>query len=269
MSADEPAAASGGRPRAGVASRGLEWIVPEWPVPGRVRCLSTTRGGGVSVGPYAGLNLAAHVGDEPERVHRNRERLRVELGLPAEPCWLTQVHGTSVVDAGVGEDAPRADASFTARPGVVCAVLTADCMPVVFALRDGGRVGIAHAGWRGLVAGVLEATLRAMEAPAGEVVAWLGPAIGPRAYEVGTEVREAFVEADRAAAEAFTPTGEGRWLADLYRLARQRLAAAGVSEVWGGEHCTWSDPARFFSFRRDGATGRMATLVWIQQGPPP
>jgi hypothetical protein len=220
----------------------------------------------VSQGAYASLNLATHVGDDPARVRRNRQRLQTSLGLAGEPCWLTQVHGRAVIEAAEGLEAPAADASVTGRPGVVCAVLTADCLPVVFARRDGSRVGVAHAGWRGLAGGVLEATAAAMGGPGNGLLAWLGPGIGAGAYEVGTEVREAFLRVSPAAEQAFTPTRRGHWLADMYRLARQQLGAIGVSRVYGGGLCTWSDARRFFSYRRDGTTGRMATLVWLGDG---
>jgi hypothetical protein len=217
----------------------------------------------VSTGPYAAFNLAVHVGDDPGRVAANRARLRARLGLPGEPAWLTQVHGTGVADAARAGAAPRADAAFAARPGPVCAVLTADCLPVVLARRDGGRVGVAHAGWRGLAAGVIEAAVAAVSADGGEVLAWIGPGIGPNAYEVGAEVRDAFVGADPGAEEAFRPGAPGRWHADMVRLARRRLAAVGVTRVYGGGWCTLADPERFFSYRREPVTGRMATLVWI------
>ena len=242
-------------------------LVPGWPAPPTVRALTTTRVGGESSGPYASFNLATHVGDDPRQVAENRAALCARLGLPAEPTWLTQVHGTGVVDAGAlpgADGAPVADASVTDRPGPVCAVLTADCLPVLFCTRDGSRVGAAHAGWRGLSAGVLEATLAALGHPPAEVLAWLGPGIGPRAYEVGEVVRGAFLAPDPGTADAFTPSGRpGHWLADMYALARRRLARAGVEEVHGGGLCTYEDGERFYSYRRDGVTGRIATLVWI------
>ncbi len=241
---------------------GLELLVPGWTVPGRVRAAMTTRAGGVSVGPRASFNLATHVGDDPAAVEENRRRLCDALGLPAEPAWLDQVHGTAVaVLPGAGQ--ARADAAVTFARGQVCAVLVADCLPVFLASRAGDRVGIAHAGWRGLAAGVVEATLAALECDPREIVAWLGPSIGPRAFEVGDEVRDAFLAGDEGAAAEFQPGRAGRWLADLPALARRRLAAAGVAAVSGGDLCTHADPARFYSFRRDGATGRMAALAWL------
>jgi len=238
-----------------------DWIVPDWPAPQRVRALVTTRAGGVSRGPYASFNLGVHVGDDAAAVERNRERLR--SSLPAEPAWLQQVHGTEVVDAASAPAFARADAAVARARHVVCAVLTADCVPVLLADRDGKAVAAAHAGWRGLVTGVIEAAVARMSVPRANVIAWLGPAIGPRAYEVGPEVREAFVRRDAAAGAAFAPHRGDRLLADLFLLARQRLAAAGVPAVYGGGHCTYTEAARFYSYRREPTTGRFASLVWI------
>lgn len=235
-------------------------LVPDWPAPAQVRALITTRAGGASVGPYASLNLADHVGDDPAAVRANRARLRALL--PTEPVWLEQVHGTDVLRVETG-GARRADAAVSRAPGTVCAVLTADCLPVLLADRAGTVVAAAHAGWRGLSAGVLERTVVAMDTDPGQLLAWLGPAIGPDAFQVGDEVRAAFLAADAAAAAAFRPDGPGKWRADLYALARQRLARAGVQAVYGGGLCTFSDPGRFFSYRRDGTTGRMASLIWL------
>ncbi len=238
-----------------------DWIVPDWPAPQRVRALVTTRAGGVSRGPYASFNLGARVGDDAAAVARNRERLRG--ALPADPVWLQQVHGTEVVEAESAPVLARADAAVARTRHVVCAVLSADCVPVLLAERGGNAVAVAHAGWRGLVAGVIEAAVARMNVPAASVIAWLGPAIGPRAYEVGPEVREAFVRRDAAAAAAFAPYRGDRLLADLFMLARQRLAAAGVAAVAGGGHCTYTEAARFYSHRREATTGRFASLVWI------
>ncbi len=241
-----------------------DWIRPLWPAPPQVRALATTRAGGESSGAYASLNLAEHVGDDPERVEANRRRLRELLGLPGEPLWLAQVHGCAVV---VGEEALsgcEADASVAFGPGWVCAVLTADCLPLLLCNRQGTRVAAVHAGWRGLAAGVVEAALERIGGAGEDLLCWLGPAIGPGAYEVGAEVRECFLDQDPQAAEAFHPQGDGRrWYADLYRLARRRLARQGVEAVYGGDCCTYSEPERFFSFRRDGTTGRMASLIWL------
>lgn len=239
-------------------------IVADWPAPPHVHVVSTTRRGGVSAGPYASLNLATHVGDDAACVAENRRRLATLLALPAEPRWLEQVHGCTVVDAAHDQStaSPCADASFTATPGVVCAVLTADCLPIVLCDRAGQQVAVAHAGWRGLVAGVVEQTVTALSAPPPQLLAWLGPAIGPAAFEVGDEVRRAFMAVDGAAAHAFLPSRAGHWFADLYTLARQRLARMGVTDVYGGGWCTSSTPQQFFSYRRDQRCGRMATLAW-------
>ncbi|MGH8242802.1 MAG: peptidoglycan editing factor PgeF [Steroidobacteraceae bacterium] len=239
-----------------------EFLQPDWPAPPQVRAAMSTRGGGVSTGPYASLNLAAHVGDSNAAVAENRRRLRAALALPAEPAWLEQVHGMRVAVLPRPSSEP-ADAAVTFTPGSVCAVLVADCLPVFLASRAGDRVGIAHAGWRGLAAGVVEAAVAALGCDPGELVAWLGPSIGPSAFEVGAEVREAFLAREPGSTAEFRPGREGRWLASLPGLARRRLAAAGVAGACGGELCTYSDPARFYSYRRDGATGRMAALAWL------
>lgn len=238
------------------------FLRPGWRVPANVHAAMTTRAGGASRAPYGSLNLAGHVGDRPEAVSENRRRVREALALPAEPAWLEQVHGNAVA---VLPGAPRApaDAAVSFARGSVCAVLVADCLPVFLAGRAGDRVGIAHAGWRGLAAGVVEATIAALGCETSELVAWLGPSIGPEAFEVGEEVRAAFLAQDGAAAGAFRPGRPGRWLADLPQLARRRLHAAGVAEVGGDSLCTVADPERFFSYRRDGVTGRMAALAWL------
>ena len=235
-------------------------ITPDWPVPPHVKSLMTTRAGGVSVAPYASLNLAAHVQDDPRAVVENRRRLR-EI-LPAEPVWLNQIHGTQIIQADAANGVPDADASFTRTHNTVCVVLTADCLPVLFCARDGSVVAAAHAGWRGLAGGVLEATVAAMQVPPGEVIAWLGAAIGPAAFEVGTEVRDTFIASHPSAGNAFK-SHQQKWLADIYTLARIRLNACGVRAIYGGGLCTYTDAARFYSYRRDDLTGRMATLIWI------
>jgi YfiH family protein len=240
----------------------LQFLQPDWDVPTNVRAAMTTRRGGVSRGPYGDLNLATHVGDDAAAVAENRRRLRVALGLPCEPAWLEQVHGNAVAVLERGHGAP-ADAAVTFSRGPVCAVLVADCLPVFLAHRAGDRVGIAHAGWRGLAAGVIEATVAALGGDTGLLAAWLGPAIGPAAFEVGGEVREALLAGDPGAAGAFRAGRAGRFHADLPALARRRLAALGVRDVRGGGLCTYADPARFYSYRRDGATGRMAALAWL------
>lgn len=238
-------------------------FVPDWPAPPRVKAATTTRLGGASRGPYAGFNLALHVGDDPACVAQNRRWLRETLLLPAEPVWLEQVHGAEAVCAD--QAGPRrADAGYSHAAGVVCAVLTADCLPVLFCDAAGSRVAAAHAGWKGLLGGVLQNTVRAMGE--GEWLAWMGPAIGPLVFEVGGDVRAAFIGRLAGAEAAFTPSGRpGHWLADLYALARLALAEAGVVRVYGGGWCTWSDAERFYSYRRDGVTGRMASLVWLAE----
>lgn len=238
-----------------------ELLRAEWPAPPGVHVVTTTRRGGVSRGAYAAMNLAAHVGDDAAHVSRNRALVRARL--PGEPFWLEQVHGTTVAEPGREAGLPVADAAVTTRAATVLAVLTADCLPVVLAADDGSAVGIAHAGWRGLASGVVEATAARLPVAPHRLRAHLGPAIGPAWYEVGEDVRAAFIDADPDAGASFHDAGPGKWYADLYALARRRLAALGVAAVFGGEHCTFTDHARFFSFRRDGVTGRMATLAWI------
>ena len=241
-----------------------KYIAAPWPAATRVHALTTVRTGGISAPPFDTFNLGNHVGDDPAAVRANRARLHADLALPAEPLWLTQVHGTRVVAAAGTAPATEADGSFTDRPGVVCAVLTADCLPVFLCDRAATRVALVHAGWRGLVAGVLEQGLAAMGIPSGDqILAWLGPAIGPQAFEVGDEVRQAFVGRQPEAAMAFQKNTRGRYYADMYTLARLRLAAAGVTQVYGGEYCTYTEHERFFSYRRDGRTGRMAALIWL------
>jgi len=235
-----------------------DWITPDWPAPANVHAFMTTRAGGVSQAPFASFNPASHVDDDPAAVAENRRRLR--QWLPAEPLWLNQVHGREVACA-VASSPPIADAGVAFHPGEVRAVLTADCLPVLFCDEAGTVVAAAHAGWRGLRNGVLEATVAAMRVPPERLLAWLGAAIGPAAFEIGPEVREAFVSRNSAAESAFTLTPNGKYLADLYALARLRLAGAGVTQVWGGDLCTYSDP-RFFSYRREPRTGRMASVIW-------
>ena len=240
-------------------------IVPDWPAPACVRAYTTTRKGGVSQGPYASMNLADHVDDGPLCVAQNRQRLQQMLGLPGEPLWLQQVHGTASVNAAESEMQPTADASWSQRSGVVCAVLTADCLPLLLCDRKGKSIAAVHAGWRGLVAGVIEQTVTAMGAQADQLLAWMGPAISQAAYTVGDDVRAEFIARQPEAAAAFLPASGG-WQADLYALARLRLASCGVLAVYGGEHCSALQQDEFFSFRRDGTTGRMASLIWLDQG---
>ena len=238
-----------------------DWITPDWPAPRRVRALITTRAGGVSSGKFASLNLSARVGDDPQCVARNRAILRA--CLPAEPAWVKQVHGTAVIEAARARPEAEADGIVTQDTGTVCAVMTADCLPVLLSDRAGGSVGIAHAGWRGLAGGVVEKVVQAMDVPPRELIAYIGPGIGARRYEVGEDVHKAFVEKNPAAATSFVPRSNGTYLVDLYELARQRLGAAGVAEVHGGGFCTATEE-RFFSFRRDRTTGRMASLIWLE-----
>lgn len=240
----------------------LQFLEPDWPAPARVRAFMTTRSGGASTATYASFNLATHVGDDGAAVAENRRRLRSVLQLPSEPAWLEQVHGIEVAILPRTASRP-ADASVSFERGEVCAVMVADCLPIFLASRDGDRVGLAHAGWRGLAAGVVEAAVAALDCDPAKLVAWLGPAIGPAAFEVGPEVHEAFTARDAAATAEFRPGRGGRYLADLPALARRRLSACGVTWVGGGAACTYSDPARFYSYRRDGATGRMAALAWL------
>ena len=241
------------------------WLLPDWPAPAHIRAGTSWRYGGTSQGPYASLNLALHVGDEVKAVEENRRR----LGLPSEPIWLNQVHGQTVINAGqyVEQDTTQvieADAAYTDQAGVICAVLTADCLPVLLCDRRGTRVAAVHAGWRGLAAGIIERSVDALVLPGDTLLAWLGPAIGPTAYEVGDEVHRAFVAEDPQADMAFRPGRAGHWWLDLYQLARQRLMRRGVSNISGGDHCTWQEAESFYSYRRDGVTGRMASVIWIE-----
>ena len=240
-------------------------LVPQWPAPATVHAAFTLRTGGVSTAGFESLNVGMHVGDAPDAVAENRRRVRVQLDLPQEPAWIEQVHGVEVYDIDTtAQSAPRADAVIARSAGRICAVQVADCVPVLFAARNGAAVAAAHAGWRGLAAGVLEATVTRLGIDPGRLMAWLGPAIGPAHFEVGEEVRAAFVEKDRAAAHAFTANARGRWQCDLRALARQRLSRLGIAAVFGGGWCTFADRERFFSHRRDGPCGRMAALVWLR-----
>ncbi|MCI0401847.1 MAG: peptidoglycan editing factor PgeF [Gammaproteobacteria bacterium] len=240
------------------------WIEADWPAPSWIHAVTTTRDGGVSAPPFAGLNLAEEVGDRPEAVAYNRSLLKDCLRLPSEPNWLKQQHGTRVIEIPDAGKNREVDGACTEQDGVICAVLTADCLPLLLCDRQGTRVAAVHAGWRGLSAGVIEAALALLQRPANEVLAWLGPAIGPQKYEVGPEVRDAFLESTNSASKAFASHSPGHWLADLYGLARGQLRERGITKIYGGNYCTFSDPDNFFSHRRDGATGRMATLIWIE-----
>lgn len=253
----------------------LPLIVPQWNLPEGVKACVTTRAGGVSAPPFDSLNLGGHVGDAPKAVAENRQRVNDVLALPSHPVWLDQVHGTQVVNAADSLDSPTADASFSTERGAVCAVMTADCLPVLFCDAEGTCVAAAHAGWRGLHAGVLEKTVEAMVGQAGvtpsNIRAWLGPAIGPYAFEVGEEVREAFVSklgTDQKVLACFQTSrvvdGQARYLADIYALAGISLSRVGVTDISGGGFCTHTDKDRFYSYRRDGVTGRMASLIWME-----
>jgi YfiH family protein len=238
------------------------FIQPDWPAPANVKALQTTRHGGVSVAPYDTLNLGLHVGDDPVRVSRNRQSLAPFM--PTEPVWMEQVHGIEVANADAAACRVVADASVAKQRGSVCVVMTADCLPVLLCDEDGTVVGAAHAGWNGLGAGVIEATVHEMGVAPQKLMAWLGPAIGPEAFEVGAEVRETFMAHDANAALAFRPHGEqGKHFADIYLLARQRLNALGITRIHGGTHCTYCQKDQFYSYRRDGVTGRMGTFIWL------
>lgn len=239
---------------------GLAFITPDWPAPANVKALQTTRNGGVSMGVYASLNLGDHVKDQPQHVAANRQLLSTYL--PSEPVWLNQVHGVRVIDAALSSCLENADASFTSRKQVVCVTMTADCLPVLLCDQNGTVVAAIHAGWRSLCDGIIEATIAAMPVPANQLMAWLGPAIGPEAFEVGSEVRAQFMAQDAQAESAFAAKGD-KWLGDLYTIARQRLQTLGVTQIYGGGRCTFSEPENFFSFRRDGDTGRMGCFIWL------
>lgn len=241
----------------------LAFITPNWPAPSHVKAISTTRRGGVSILPYDSLNLGDHVGDASAAVAHNRAL--VSMALPKQALWLKQVHGTTVVDAACAPQQIEADASIARTSEQICTIMTADCLPVLFCDRAGSVVGAAHAGWRGLLNGVLESTVDAMQVPSTEIMAWLGPAIGPTAFEVGAEVRDAFIAIDASANVAFLPSSQpSKWLANIYQLAQLRLKQIGVKEIYGGDRCTYSEKDDFFSYRRDGQTGRMASLIWLE-----
>lgn len=242
----------------------IKFIAPNWPAPANVKALQTTRIGGVSKAPYASLNLGAHVNDDAIAVAQNRQLLRSYL--PSEPVWVNQVHGVEVIDAAQSSCLQNADASFTTKLNVVCVTMTADCLPVLLCDKAGTVVAAVHAGWRGLCDGAIEAAINKMPARPSDILAWLGPAIGPSAFEVGDDVRQQFIQQDSAAVQAFKAHGD-KWLCNMYLIAKQRLNKLGVTEVYGGgineDFCTYTDAARFFSFRRDNVTGRMASLIWL------
>ncbi len=236
----------------------------EWPAPEGVRTWVTTRSGGVSSPPYDSLNLATHVGDRVEDVRQNRRQLREQIGLPTEPVWLNQIHQARVVELPTEEAVPEADGSWCREPGVVCAVLTADCLPILITNRSGSSVAALHAGWRGLAAGIIEQGVHCFSDPREELLVWVGPSIGHSSYEVGSEVREQFCLRSEESEEMFLPSSGGRWLASMPGLARQQLSGLGVTSVYGGEWDTFKERGQFFSYRRDGETGRFATLIWLE-----
>ena len=240
------------------------YLTPEWPAPANVRALTTLRYGGYSTGPYTSFNLALHTGDDPNDVSKNRGLLRSCFGLPAEPIWLQQVHGNRLIEAGPTVVDTRADGCWSRTPGYVCVVMTADCLPVLICDRRGAEVAVAHAGWRGLYAGVITNAVNIFQSDPAELVVWLGPAIGPLAFEVGLEVMESFTTKCPANKSAFKQVDDTHWLCDIYQLAKIELAALGVTTVHGGNECSYADEQRFYSFRRDGITGRMASVIWLE-----
>jgi polyphenol oxidase len=241
-------------------NKNKHWLTPDWPAPANIHALTTLRTGGVSTDEYGSLNLATHVGDDPEKVFENRQRLKDWLVLPAEPIWLEQTHSIIAIDAAQSTTLQQADASYTDQADIVCAVMTADCLPLLICSTDGQKIAAIHAGWKGLLAGIISNTLAALKTT--DVLVWLGPAIGANSFEVGEEVREAFVEKFPPFAAGFKQISEHKYLADIYQLARIELAERGVHAVYGGGLCTYTDQERFYSYRRDAKTGRMATLIW-------
>jgi polyphenol oxidase len=243
-------------------------IRPKWPVPAHVRAFVTTRalpsGKDGSKAPYNAFNLADHVGDDPAQVQRNRDLLSKHIQLPAEPCWLKQVHGNTVIKATPVAKPVEADAAYAVKPNSVCAVLTADCLPLLLCDREGKTVAAVHAGWRGLHNGIITKTIKTMSVAPENLLAWLGPAIGPRAYEVDKTVHEQFIALNSTYATAFKRSDPGHWYFDLYRIARMQLEACGIEDIYGGDRCTHTESKVFYSYRRDNITGRMASLIWLQ-----
>lgn len=239
----------------------MNWIKPDWPAPDNVHAATTLRTGGASRAKFASLNPALHVNDDPDSVNLNRKALSTMLDLPSAPIWLEQVHGTRVIKAEQNNTVlQQADASYTDQSKTVCTILTADCLPILLCNSDGSKVAAIHAGWRGLLAGIISHTVKALNTS--QLMAWLGPAIGPECFEIGSEVQTAFIEKSIKNAVAFKPTNPDKFLADIYQLARIELASLGIKQVYGGDFCTVTDKQRFYSYRRDGETGRMATLIW-------
>jgi len=239
------------------------WIQANWPAATQVHAVTTTRVGGFSLAPYDSLNLATHVGDKPELVEKNRRKVTKALSMPSAPIWLRQVHGPAVVEANESNLAREADGSYTRSPGVVCAVLTADCLPIFLCDEAGQQVAVLHAGWKGLHAGVIASCIKEFAASPESIMVWLGPAIGPEAFEVGKDVYTAFTLIDSGFAECFVPCAENKWLANIYALATRLLNRSGVTSIHGGRYCTYTEPDNFFSYRRDGQCGRMASLIWM------
>lgn len=237
-----------------------QWLIPDWPAPDNIRAGTSLRNGGVSLAPYGSLNLGDHVGDNPAATAENRRR----LNLPTEPIWLQQTHSTRIIDAADAPTQVEADGSYTTQANVICAVLTADCLPILICNQQGNLVAAIHAGWRGLAEGIIETSVKMFNGNNHELLAWLGPAIGADAYEVGDEVRNAFIKTQPRASSAFSSFG-GKWRMDIYALARQHLNALGVMAIYGGNYCTYQQQERFYSYRRDGVTGRMASVIWMEQ----
>ena len=242
----------------------VSFIQPDWPAPTTVRAFTSTRAGGISLSPYSSFNLAQHVGDDNGHVAHNRSILEQQLDLPGEPRWLKQVHGTVLLDLDQNGTSIEADGSFTSIANKICAVLTADCLPVLMCSRAGDKVAVLHAGWRGLAAGIIGKGMAAMAVESSQLLVWLGPAIGPKNFEVGAEVYQAFVGQTAGAEVAFEPGEADHWRANLYHLACLQLSELGVQHIYGGDFCTYADRDQFYSYRRDGVTGRMATLIWLQ-----
>jgi len=240
----------------------LNWLEADWPAPDFIKAGTTLRQGGVSGSPYASFNLATHVGDEPAMVEKNRAMLNLEL--PTAPQWLEQTHSTQAILLPSKEIVPKADAAYTSKQDIVCAVMTADCLPLLITDKQGSCVAAVHAGWRGLCDGIIEATIKKLTTEPESLLVWLGPAIGADVYEVGEEVYDAFTKEDNNAKQAFTSSSEKHWLFDIYRLAKQRLNNIGVKQIYGGDRCSLSEEEQFFSYRRDDVTGRMASLIWIE-----
>lgn len=238
------------------------YIIPNWSAPKNIHAYTTTRLGGISQPPYNSFNLSTNVGDDLNTVLANRRKLRQDLNLPNEPCWLNQAHTKNVVVADNHASYPNADASYTTTPNIVCVELTADCLPILLCSKKGDLVAVIHAGWKGIVNGVIEATIHALPINPAELIAWLGPAIGPNSFAVGEDVREQFINFDAKAQNAFRPIANHKWLFDIYFLGKQRLNNCGIFTIYGGEFCTYSAPEKFFSFRRSAKTGRMASLIW-------